>query len=1076
MIKEMTYTPLFVHSSYSLLESAIKIRDLIKKCKALGIKSIAIVDRHNLFGCVEFCMECKANGIKPIIASQVNIEGNRNILLYCKNQIGYENLSYLLTTSYINTQKNHKPEVSWELLRKKSEGLIAVAVPSILAAQSHNDINYCAQQLQHMEWYVGFEIDHFDTAAYMSSIFNTSVVAISEAYFLNEDDEKAHDVLLCIKNKNYLIEENRVKSSIKYKFATPKEMNEKFKDFLFAIENTNRLAEKCNFALSPASPRFPKFKSNKTEVETLVEFARNGLNKRLAQHNIKEALHPQYRNRLDFELEVIIKMGFPGYFLIVSDFIRFAKTNDIPVGPGRGSGVGSIVAWCIDITEVDPIRFELFFERFLNPGRVSMPDFDIDFSPRGREKVIEYVQKKYGTQSVSGIITFGSLSSRLVLKDVGRVLQVPYSKVDNLSKKVQVLFGKPFSLDEMYEKDSSFSDEINNDDTLKNTFEIAKKLEGLYRHASAHAAGIIITDTPLYRISPLYNDGESKLPLVQFSMKYAEMVGLVKFDFLGLTALDTIHDTIEFLAKKNIIIDPNSIPLDDQQTYAFLRKGHNKGIFQFETSGMTKLIIDIGADCIEDMIAIVALYRPGPMDNIPIFIKSKKGIEKIKYKYPKVNEILANTYGIMVYQEQTLRIAQDIAGFSLAEADLLRRAIGKKIPEEMAMYKKKFIDDGYSINGGNKTNIEDLFNQIERFANYGFNKAHAAAYAIIGYQQAYLKTHYTTEFVCASLTLEQHNTDKLVELILDAKAIGIKINTPCINSSEGSFSILENKSILYSLAAIKNIGDHIAILIIEERERGGEYKSFSDLLDRINLNKREVESLIKSGALDVFQENRGILYDLHSSNMSNDDDLLFDSALLIDKSNNWSHIQYANYQKEILGIYLDAHPLDEYKFENLRFEYGSAIDLYKDANAQILAIVEECTRKMDRKNKPFIICKLSDPKGMFEAIIADEILVGLISQNIKQSLVCNIKINNARMVITNFTKLHDKLNYIKAIYIKINAIDMPEALNDFKEENAKTFVYFYSNRAELGFLTNNSLGLINKLNELGIAWKVEFAE
>ncbi len=1072
----MSYTPLFVHSCYSLLESTIKIKNLIKRCKEVNIKSVAITDMHNLFGCMEFCIECNANNIKPIIGAKVNIEGNRHILLYCTNQIGYENLSYLLSHSYLTAPKNHKPEITWALLKKKSEGLIAIAVPSIIAANNHSDIEHCVNQLEgNIEWYIGLEIDNVNNASYMSSLFNTPLVAIYEAYFLYEDDEKVHDILLCIKNKNYVIEEERVKSNPKFKLLTPEEMIEAYKEFPFAIENTNRLANKCCFSLKASPTKFPKFKSNKSESDTLIENANNGLKKRLKQYLISKEKHEIYINRLNFELEIIKKMGFCGYFLIVSDFINFAKNNDIPVGLGRGSGVGSIVAWCIDITEVDPIRFELFFERFLNPGRISMPDFDIDFSPRGREKVIEYVQQKYGAQSVAGIITFGTLSSKSVLKDVGRVMQVPYSKVDNLSKKVQVLFGKSFTLDEMYKKDESFAEEIDNDESLKKVFVIAKRLEGLYRHASAHAAGIVIADFPLYRTVPLYKDFESELPLVQFSMKYAEIAGLVKFDFLGLTALDVVKDTKEFLAQKNIDIDMNTIPLDDKKTYQFLRQGHNKGIFQFETSGMTKLIYDIEADSIEDMIAIVALYRPGPMDNIPMFIKSKQGIEKVEYKYAKVNEILANTYGVMVYQEQILRIAQDVAGFTLAEADLLRRAMGKKIPEEMAMYEKKFLDGAYALNGGSIEDIKGLFNKIERFANYGFNKAHAAAYAIIGYQQAYLKSHYPTEFICASLTLEQHNTDKLAELMLDAKEIGIIIKTPCVNQSVSVFTIISDMNILYSLSAIKNIGEHIANIIIKERENG-EYTSLDNLLDRVNLNKREVESLIKSGALNLFEQNRGIIYNLYSSKISNNDDFLFDSNLFLDKKNEWSFNECANYQKEVLGIYLDAHPLDQYKFENFLCKYGSQINLHINSNLQVLALLEEYKKKIDRKNRPYAICKFSDPKGMYEAMLSEQSLLELIEKNIKKILVCDIKILNQRLILNNFAELEHKLNYIQTIHIKTNDDDNIDImLQDYKALNGEVAVYFHNNGSRLAFMTNNPKQIIEEIQRLQLNWRVEFA-
>jgi DNA polymerase III subunit alpha len=1063
------YVPLFVHSSYSLLRSTIKIKSLVDHCSSLGVKALAITDYHNLFGAMEFSIECAKKKIKPIIGSRVRIEGNREILLYCKNRTGYENLSYLISNSYLTSKGD--PEVRWDQLAKKSDGLIAIAVPSILVSSNLSDIKTCAEYLNtSIEWYVGFEHDKcYEQTAHMSSIFNTPVVAVSETYFLHKDDQEAHDILLCIKNKRYAIEENRPRSDARFKLMTPDEMINAFKEYDFAVNNTLNIAKKCSFFLKPTSPRLPKFKTKLNEIDELRRIATEGLDLRIKTYNIHNI--EEYRERLNYEIEVIGNIGFPGYFLIVSDFIKFAKGNNIPVGPGRGSGCGSLVAWCIDITEVDPIKFELFFERFLNPGRVSMPDFDIDFSPRGREVVINYVKQKYGGQCVSGIITFGSLSSRAVLKDVGRVLQVSYMKIDHLSKQVQVLFGKVFTLDEMYSKDKAFAEEVESDEALKKTFEISKKLEGLYRHASAHAAGIIITDTPLYRISPLYKDSDSDLPVVQFSMKYAEIAGLVKFDFLGLTALDVIQDVVEEIKKRGIILDTSSIDLDDKETFALMRSGYTKGVFQFETVGMTKLIRDSEADCIEDLIAIVSLYRPGPMDNIPLFIRCKKGEDKIEYKYEPIEKILANTYGIIVYQEQILRIAQDIAGFTLAEADLLRRAMGKKIPEEMAMYKRKFADNTHRLNGGELADAEELFNQIEKFAHYGFNKAHATAYAIIGYIQAYLKKHYTIEFICVSMTAEQHNTEKLVELIDEAKHLNIVVQKPCINSSGNLFEIVNNE-IRYSLSAIKNIGEHMASIIINERNKKGNFISLSDLNDRVNLNKREMESLIKSGALDIFGQNRGKLSQMALILTKTDDDFLFSETLLVSDSYNWSKADSAKYQREILGLYLDDHPLSDFKVKNFGWKWISESNLSLDSeNVETVCIIEDYVKKFDKRNRAYAICHISDPKGIWQAIVSDDNIESISYFKGKQ-VWCSARIRAGRIAITNISKIEDRIQSIQNIHIKVkeesDLLNLKDIVEKFRTKDGKVDLYLHTEDVMSIGKIDNASEFINNLS--GYNW------
>lgn len=1009
---KISYAALFVQSHYSILSSTIRIKQLIKEAKDLGLTAIAITDSHNLFGAMEFSLECKKANIKGIIGCRAKIEGNREILIYCKNKIGYENLSALLTDSYV-TSKEDMPYVKWHLLLKKAEGLIVIITPSISAANAI-DLETCANLLTNkIEWYFGIESDttyHKDIAN-LSKRFQKNVVALSRACFIYKHEEIAHDAMLCIRDKRYVSESNREKSAPNLKLKSNDEMQTSFAKLEFAIQNTVQIADRCNFLLEPLKPQIPKFKTTSTQEEVLRETAISGLKKHIVDHKITDT--QAYFERIEYELDLINNMGFAGYFLIVSDFIRFAKQNMIPVGPGRGSGSGSLVAWCIAITGIDPVKFGLYFERFLNPGRVSMPDFDIDFSPKGREMVIDYVRKKYGNHSVAGIITFGSLSSRAALKDVGRVLHVPYSKTDYLSKKIQTLFGKVDTLQETYEKDASFASEIEEDENLKQVFHIAKILEGANRHVSAHAAGIVIRNQPIYTICPLYKDKHSGILLTQFSMKPAETAGLVKFDFLGLTALDVIKETCDLLMTKHIGVNIETIPLDDVKTFNLMRTGNTKGIFQFETRGMTKLIKDLKADCIDDLIAIVALYRPGPMDNIPLFIRSKEGKENIKYKYPQIDIILANTYGVMIYQEQIIKIAQEVAGFSMADADLLRRAMGKKIPEEMATYRKQFIDGTVKLNGGTVEDAEEIFDQIARFANYGFNKAHAVAYAIIGYQQAYLKAHYLLEFISVSMTSEQYNIDKLTELITDAKHMNIKFAPPCVNKPLTRFESKDNE-IQYPLSAIKNIGIPLAENLRKEIEMGGLFKSFDDFLNRTNLNKREIEYLAMSGALDVFDRNRGQMFAM-KRNQTKHSFSLFDTDDIMNETNNWSAEEYLKFQKDALGAYIGKHPCDQYNIKRLKLTYIQ--DLLHISQLSMI-IIHKIVKKIDRNKKIYGICTISDPSGFYEAIIPNE--DNLFDIQLETMIIAEARNANDRIIIENIKKIKEYIENIKKIHVKIN--------------------------------------------------------
>ena len=631
-----------------------------------------------------------------------------------------------------------------------------------------------------------------------------------------------------------------------------------------AITNTLNLAKCCSFIIEEKKSTLPKIYNTKDENSILREKSESGLQTKLIEINNTEKKF--YQDRLQFELDIITKMGYSGYFLIVADFIQWAKKNKIPVGPGRGSGAGSLVAWCITITNLDPIRFGLIFERFLNPERISMPDFDIDFCMEKRDEVIKYVQKKYDKSRVAQIITFGSFQARAALRDVGRVMQMPYSQVDSICKLVPYNPAKPISLKESVDNDEKLKQLIKSDEIINKLFKISMNLEGLLRHSSTHAAGVVISDKKLIDLLPLYRDPKSDLPVTQFTMKYVEKAGLVKFDFLGLKTLTVIEKTCSILRKKSIFIDIDNIDLNDQKTFKILQQGKTVDVFQFDGKGMRETICQIKPTRFEDLIAIVSLYRPGPMDNIPTFIKRKNNGEKFNYLHPELKDILDETYGIMVYQEQVMQIAQKLAGFSLAKADLLRRAMGKKIKSEMKAQKKNFVE-GCKKNLIKEDIAENLYNEIEKFAGYGFNKSHAAAYALIAFQTAFLKTHYPLEFLCASMQCDHGNIDKISIFCKEIRSLGFKIFNPDVNYSQDIFEVCYNDNgcaigIKYSLSAIKNIGENSIKKLVLEREKNGKFKSILDLLKRLDnsiLNKRQLESLIYSGSMNSIESNGSFL-------------------------------------------------------------------------------------------------------------------------------------------------------------------------------------------------------------------------
>ncbi len=819
------------HTTFSLCKGAIKIPDLIKRATDYKMPALGICDSQNLFAALEFSSACKKSGIQPILGCEILLrfsDANKKNLsnldieksfcklpLIARNEEGYKNLMFLVSHSYLNLENGLSPHINFELLKEKSAGLIALSgglegfvakflnneqdqkLAEIITEFSKNfPDNFYIEITRHKDKDEEKIEEKFIEIAFK---YNLPLVATNDCYFLNKEMHEAQDILNCIGEGRLLIDNDRKKLTPQQYFKSQEELESLFSDIPEAIENTVNIAKKCQTMAFERAPTLPRFSQaeNFSEIDELKKQAHEGLKiKLLRKFEIEEIAKKQheeiqieYEKRLNFELEVIIKMDFPGYFLIVSDFIKWAKNNNIPVGPGRGSGAGSLVAWSLEITDLDPIRFGLLFERFLNPERVSMPDFDIDFCQSRRDEVISYVQKKYGRDYVAQIITFGKLQARAVLKDVGRVLQMPYSQVDRICKLIPFNAIEAVTLEKAIGMDKDLQQAIKDDPQITKLVDIGLKLEGLNRHASTHAAGVVIGDKPLHEICALYSDEGAEMPAVGYSMKYAESAGLVKFDFLGLKTLTTIFETVKLVEKnRGIKIDISNIQLNDSKTFKMLASGDSIGVFQIESSGMRSVLRQMKADKIEDIIALISLYRPGPMDNIPTYIRRKHGLEKIEYPHPLLENSLRETYGVIVYQEQVMEIARVLAGYSLGGADLLRRAMGKKIKEEMDKQREIFVE-GAVKNGVDKNQASEIFDLVDKFAGYGFNKSHAAAYALISYQTAYLKAHFLPEFLTASINLEIDNTDKINIFLQVAKSHKIPVLPPDINQSQAYFSV-----------------------------------------------------------------------------------------------------------------------------------------------------------------------------------------------------------------------------------------------------------------------------------------------
>lgn len=1082
---------LHVHSAYSLAEGAIQIKSLVKKTHAFGMPAVAVTDTGNLFGAMEFSNEAEKSGVQPIIGTQIYIgDENNQLVLLVQSETGYRNLCAIISQSFLTADNGQKPVVPWSDLEKYHEGLICLTGGyrgplgrSLLAGQPAEPILQQLQSLFPNRLYIELqrhglrdEVEIEDKLIDLAYSHNLPLVATNDCYFPSRNFYDAHDALLCIADGRYVTEETRRRETREHYFKSADEMVELFADLPEAIENTIAIARRCHFYLKTVKPNLPAFTSEtgRSEIEELKAQAREGLHYRLENFVYevgqsaaeKAEVAKPYLERLEFELDTIIKMGFPGYFLIVSDFIKWAKGQNIPVGPGRGSGAGSLVAWSLEITDLDPLRFGLLFERFLNPERVSMPDFDVDFCQDRRDEVIAYVQQRYGYDRVAQIITFGQLKARAVVRDVGRVLQMPYGQVDRIAKMIPNNPAAPMTLAEALESDAELRAKRDDEQTDR-LLTIALQLEGLYRHASTHAAGIVIGNKPLQEIVPLYRDPGSTIPATQFNMKYVESTGLVKFDFLGLKTLTVIQKAVELIAEKGPQIDILKIPLDDQKAYEMIAVGHSTGVFQLESSGMRDTLRRMKPNRIGDIIALVSLYRPGPMDNIPLYCSVKDGKTEPDYLHPKLQPILEETYGIMVYQEQVMQAAQLLAGYTLGGADLLRRAMGKKIKAEMDAQREAFVTGSAANNNVKPEQAEHIFEQIEKFAGYGFNKSHAAAYALIAYQTAWLKANYPLEFFAASMTLDMGNTDKLAIFRQGMDQLGHKLLPPDINKSFVTFAV-EGEAVRYALAAVKGVGAAAMQSLVDEREKNGAFASLEDFLKRIdskNINKKQFENLAAAGAFDSIHPNRAQLFTaseklVHytqalTEERNNSQVSLFGLAETAAKDlvmhhlpdmPDWSPLDRLSYEFTAIGFYLSAHPLDTKAGQLDRLGIARFTDLENiladkpAARRQMAGILIKKSEKISAKSgNKFAFLTLSDASGVYEVVLFSEVLQSCrnlleVGKGLLLTVDAEYREDQVRIMVQDVKELDTALaSKLKEVQI---SIDMPEALDVLRERLA----------------------------------------
>ena len=1031
------FVHLRVHSAYSLLEGAIHVKALAKMAREMAMPAVAVTDTNNMFGALEVSSALPAAGVQPILGCCLNVgltspDGTTAddvmapAVFLVKDEEGYNNLLKILSRAHMQTDGIVPPHTSLATLEDCNEGLIMLTGGAFgpLGQLLLNDRMEEAEALL-KEWrrifgdrlYMelqrhGMEAEVRTEAQFLTWAYDLDIplVATNDAYFPDRDMFEAHDALICIAEGAYVVQEDRRRLTPEHYFKSAAEMRTLFHDLPEAIDNTLVIARRTAYKAPTRAPILPRFGSedgDESEADILRRMAREGLERRLAAHVFTEGMSEEdkaetakpYFERLEYEMGIIESMGFPGYFLIVADFIQWSKAQGIPVGPGRGSGAGSLVAWALLITDLNPLRFSLLFERFLNPERVSMPDFDIDFCQDRRDEVIRYVQGKYGHDHVAQIITFGKLQARAVMRDVGRVLQMPYGQVDRLCKMVPNNPANPVTLEEALLTEAPLRQARDAEDDVRRMIDIALKLEGLYRHASTHAAGVVIGDRPLDQLVPLYRDPKSDMPVTQFNMKFVESAGLVKFDFLGLKTLTVISTAVNLIRQtEGREIDMSAVTLNDKATYELLASAETVGVFQLESSGMRDSLRQLKPDTFEDIIAMVALYRPGPMDNIPSFIRRKHGEEPADYLHPKLEKLLKETYGVIIYQEQVMEIAQILAGYSLGEADLLRRAMGKKIAAEMDAQRKRFVE-GATERGVPKEKAEFIFDLVAKFAGYGFNKSHAAAYALVAYHTAWLKANYPVEFFAASMTLDMGNIDKLNMFRQELGRLDIPLLPPDINASRADFSVEVmpdgKKAVRYALGALKNVGKAAMEGIVAERDANGPFKDIFDMAERVEftcLNKRALENLSRAGAFDGFSENRRQMFESvelvirHASQVKADaeaQDSLFGDEIApqrpkLVETEDWKKLDRLEEEAGAVGFYLTGHPLDPYwgmlMAENVTPSSEMLTALASRTGLVMAGIVTRLQQRKSQRGTPFAFLGLSDPTGGFEVTLFSEVL------------------------------------------------------------------------------------------------------
>ncbi len=1029
----MKFTHLHVHSHYSLLDGLAKIDELLARAKELGMDSLALTDHGVLYGAVEFFVKAKEYGIKPILGCEMYLSPTDlhsknptaedrtryHLVLLVKNETGYKNLMKLVSIAHLEGFY-YKPRVDKETLKKYSEGLIGMSaciegeIPSLVVAGKYDKAKKAAREYENIFGRGNFfmEIQHHprypkqrianDGIIKISKETGIPVVATGDVHYVHKEDSPIQDILLCIQTNRKVQEKDRMTmADFELYMKSPEEMAENFKDIPEVVENTRKVTEQIDFHLHMGGTLLPHYAVPEgfTPETYLRHLAEEGLKKRFGDKAAKE-----HRDRMEYEFSVIEKTGFASYFLMVQDFVNWARDNKIVVGPGRGSAAGSFISYLIGITNIDPIKYNLLFERFLNPERISLPDIDMDFADDRRDEVLDYVRKKYGEDHVAQIITFGTMAARAAIRDAGRALGYPYDYCDKTAKMIPMFS----SIDQTLENVAEFVALYNSDPAAKKLIDSARRLEGVARHASMHACGVVITDKPVTEYAPLQKiTGKREGTVTQYSSStkssYVEKIGLLKMDFLGLKNLTIIQNALRIARKtKNLNLNIDDIPLDDKKTYALLQKAGTTGVFQLESSGMKRYLKQLKPNVFEDVIAMVALYRPGPMEWIPDFIAGKHGKKTINYLHPKLEPILKNTYGVAVYQEQVMQIARDMAGFTMGEADVLRKAVGKKIPELIREERVKFIE-GCVKNNISKKIAEKVFNFIEPFAGYGFNRSHAACYALIGYQTAYLKAHYPAEFMAALLTSDQDDIDRIAIEVAEAEEMGIEVLPPNVNESFEEFAVIadmadkntDNKRIRFGLNAVKNVGKTVAREIVEERKRNGKYKTLADFIERVqhkDLNKKSLESLAKVGALDELAERNKILASvdgilnfsksiqrLKNSSQSSlfSEDSLAPAEIPLIETEPASKKQKLQWEKELLGLYVSDHPASDYKeyLEKFAVPIKSLDNKLVGNKIKLGGVISKIQKILVRnQNSTMLFVTLEDLRGRIELLVFPKVL------------------------------------------------------------------------------------------------------